>query len=159
MLIKWYNSPTLNYGMLMKGLETQASFVGFSSTFDNDDTKFPNLEIYYGYHEGLSEYPTETVELLSADDFANSSAIPLGANIGTFAIENQRLGAISVRIQLSSDNINWIDNKPPYTSDYILLKDDNIILTTTAYMSYAFHFFINLIIMIYNYFFRIILLR
>ncbi|MGO5073456.1 DNRLRE domain-containing protein [Clostridium sporogenes] len=137
LLIKWYNSPTLNYGMLMKGLETQASFVGFSSTFDNDDTKFPNLEIYYGYHEGLSEYPPETIELLSADNFANSSAIPLGPNIGTFAIENQGLGAISVRIQLSSDNINWIDNKPPYTSDYILLKDDNIILTTTAYMSYA----------------------
>lgn len=137
LLIEWYNSPALNYGMLMKGLETQTSFVGFSSTFDNDDTKFPNLEIYYGYYEGLSEYPPETIELLASDDSVNSSAIPLGPNIGTFAIENHGSGAISVRIQLSSDNINWIDNKPPYTSDYILLKDDNIILTTTAYMSYA----------------------
>ncbi|NFA59801.1 DNRLRE domain-containing protein [Clostridium sporogenes] len=137
LLIEWYNSPTLNYGMLMKGLETEASFVGFSSTFDNDGTKFPNLEIYYGYYEGLSEYPSETVELLASDDSVNSSAIPLGPNIGTFAIENQGPGAISVRIQLSSNNINWIDNKPPYTSDYILLEDDNIILTTTAYMSYA----------------------
>lgn len=137
LLIEWYNSPTLNYGMLMKGLETEASFVGFSSTFDNDATKFPNLEIYYGYYEGLSEYPSETVELLASDDSVISSAIPLGPNIGTFAIENQGSGTISVRIQLSSNNINWIDNKPPYTSDYILLEDDNIILTTTAYMSYA----------------------
>ncbi|EPY2274808.1 DNRLRE domain-containing protein [Clostridium sporogenes] len=137
LLTEWYNSPALNYGMLMKGLETQTSFVGFSSTFDNDDTKFPNLEIYYGYYEGLSEYPPEMIELLELDDSVNSSAIPLGPNIGTFAIENHGSGAISVRIQLSFDNINWIDNKPPYTSDYILLKDENMILTTTAYMSYA----------------------
>ncbi|EJO5349376.1 DNRLRE domain-containing protein [Clostridium botulinum] len=137
LLIEWYLSPNTNYGIMIKGLETETSLVGFTSTFYNQIDKFPSLEINFEYNDGLSEYPEEIVTLLSTDDFVNSYSIPLGPNIGTFAIENKGDGAISVRIQLSNDNINWLDDKLPYVSDYILLKDDNVILTTTAYMEYA----------------------
>ncbi|MGU9537551.1 DNRLRE domain-containing protein [Clostridium tepidum] len=137
LLREWYSSPNSNYGMLIKTAETEFDFISFASTSDEDESKFPKLEIYYKYCKGLSSYPKETVQLLSSEDFVNSNSIPLGPNVGTFAIENKGVGAINVRIQLSSDNINWIDNKLPYVSNYILLKGDNIILTTTAYMDYA----------------------
>ncbi|ACA55051.1 DNRLRE domain-containing protein [Clostridium botulinum] len=137
LLKEWYCAPNFNYGMLIKSLENKSSLISFASTFGSDESKFPKLEIYYKYCEGLSSYPSETVQLLSSEESVNSESIYLGPNVGTFAIENKGSGAITVRIQLSSDNINWMDNKLPYVSDYTLLKDDNIILTTTAYMNYA----------------------
>ncbi|WP_125154898.1 DNRLRE domain-containing protein [Clostridium rectalis] len=134
---EWYCNPSLNYGIVIKSFEDKSSFVSFSSTFSDDETKFPQLELRFKYCPGLSSYPMETINLLSSDDSATCTPVYLGPNIGTFAMENKGNGAITVLIQLSSDNINWIDNKLPYASDYILLKDDNIILTTTAYMNYA----------------------
>lgn len=101
LLREWYSLPNSNYGMLIKTSEAKFNFISFASTSDKDESKFPKLEIYYKYCEGLNSYPKETVQLLSSEDFVNSNSIPLGSNVGTFAIENKGIGAINVRIQLS----------------------------------------------------------
>lgn len=138
LVINWYTSPSSNYGILIKGLETATGFLGFASTFSCKSTQHPVLEIEYTCGDkNLIQYPPETITIQSSDSFVYSSSIPLGGNVATFGIQNQGPGAISARIQLSTNNVDWIDNILPFMSQYILLEGDNVTITSTGFMSYA----------------------
>lgn len=131
----WYNGSIVNNGIMIEGLESTSSIVGFRSKEYIDSSTWPQLEIVYTKGV-LTEYPVENVA--TSDSFAGSTAIPLGTGAATFGIVNTgTINSALVKVQLSPDGVNWIDDLPLAVTLPSLVPGATQIINTQGNMDYA----------------------
>ncbi|MFD3157156.1 DNRLRE domain-containing protein [Haloimpatiens sp. FM7330] len=131
----WHLGITTNYGLLIRGLESEYSLTGFVSREHPDTDIHPILEISCHSDTDLIEYPPEDVT--STGNLAYSSSILLGGGIATFCMKNLGPKPVYIFLQLSADNINWIDDHPTFIGSYQLDQGNTLTIKTSGYMPYA----------------------
>lgn len=131
----WCLGTTPNNGLVIIGLETENSLVGFRNKKYKSSENWPLLEV--NYVKGMiTQYPAEYVT--TTDVFTGSTPLYLGPQIATFAVKN--IGSANnayVLPQLSPDGILWIDNIPAYLTTPVFAPGDHLIFNTDGYMPYA----------------------
>jgi hypothetical protein len=136
LLINWLKGDSPNYGLLLTGLESQYSLTGFFSSKHKNPLMHPVITIEYSSDKDFIEYPPEKV--ISSDQWNYTPPIPLSNRVGTFGIENSGTSnSAYVKLQLSSDGQNWLDDCPVYMSITEFSPGNNAVLTTNGYMSYV----------------------
>lgn len=135
---EWYTGSVPNNGIMLTGIETARSLVGFWSREYLDSILRPTLIIQYSTlpEEGLIEYPEETVT--TTDTWTGSTPIPLGSRNATFGIINiGSANSAQVVVQLSPDGTTWIDNILPFVSISTFAPGNHLIMNTDGHMEYA----------------------
>lgn len=136
LLISWLRGSSPNYGLLLTGLESQYSLTGFFSTRYKNPLMHPVIVIEYSSDDEFIEYPPEKVT--SSDQWNYTSSIPLSNRIGTFGIQNSCISnSAYVKLQLSPDGQNWLDDSPAFMSITEFSPGNNAVLTTNGYMAYV----------------------
>lgn len=131
----WHNGSIVNNGIMLKGLESTSSIVGFRSKEYIDSSTWPQLNVVYS-KGAFTEYPVENVT--TSDSYAGSTAIPLGTGNATFGIVNTgALNSALVKVQLSPDGVNWIDDLPLAMTVPVLAPGGTQIINTQGHMNYA----------------------
>lgn len=134
----WYTGGIQNNGIMVTGLETAHSLVGFWSKEYMDNSLRPELVVQYGAppEERFIEYPEQVVT--TTDTWAGSTPIPLGMRKATFGIMNiGSANSAQVIVQLSPDGTTWIDNILPFVSVPTFAPGDHLIMNTDGHMEYA----------------------
>ncbi len=130
----WYDESVVNNGIILIGEEEIPSLIGVRSTNFQESTVWPYLEI--SMEGGITVYPVENV--VTQDNIQGSTPILLGGKKGTFGIvNNDENNSAIAYIQLSPDNITWVDNRWSFISEIVFAPGGNLILNTDGYMKYA----------------------
>ncbi|MCY6483162.1 DNRLRE domain-containing protein [Clostridium aestuarii] len=131
----WYTENTTNYGVMLRGLETENSLTVFPSRTYSLEYKHPILEVSYVIDGIIIEYEPE--DIISTGEWAYSIPIPLDNRTANFGIENNGPKNVCVITQLSADKNIWIDSHTSSVSLCTLNPGDNMVLTTNANMAYV----------------------
>lgn len=131
----WVNNSIANNGIMVVGLESTLSLVGFRSKEYVNAMQRPELVVDYAFSK-IVVYPPEYVT--TTDNFTGSTPLPLGPGSATFGIRN--IGTANnayVIVQLSADGIDWIDNILPFISVPLFGPGDHLIMNTDGHMPFA----------------------
>lgn len=101
----WYTGSIPNNGIVVTGLETANALVGFFSTYINNSSVCPLLEV--DYVKGITvKYPVE--EVTTSENWVGSSAIPLGPRTLSFSVINTGLtNDAALALEISPDGSVW----------------------------------------------------
>ncbi|WP_139902271.1 DNRLRE domain-containing protein [Clostridium thermarum] len=132
----WHKRKVSDYGLVLTGLESCYSLVGFLSNYSMDCLLHPALLVDYSPDANIIQYPPEVVT--SSDTWSFTKSLPLGGGVGTFGIQNKcTCNSAYVKLQISPDGVNWIDDFPTYMSITEFAPGDNAVLTTSGHMAYV----------------------
>lgn len=128
----WYDGSVPNNGIVIKGQESAPALIGFRSKEFGDSSNWPLLEVSFSSGV-LTSYPVKMVT--TGDSYAGSTAIPLGARrLASFGVVNtSALNSATVKVQLSPDGINWVDD----SAEVVILAGNSTVLNTTGAMEFA----------------------
>lgn len=130
----WYNGSIENNGIMLIGEEATPSLIGFRSADYQENLVRPQLEV--GIEDGIIIYPTEN--FVTQDNVLGSTPVLLRGKKCTFGIvNNSETNNAVAYIQLSPDNITWIDDRLSFISETVFEPGGSIILNTSGYMKYA----------------------
>ena len=109
-------------------------FVSFKGRRYDPHVAVPCLNIVLS--GGMEVLATE--HHLSSDINQGSNPILMSGVMVSFGIKNNSPNNnVIVGVQLSNDNVYWIDDHPPYMTEVILTPFNMIVLNTQGYMKYA----------------------
>lgn len=132
----WFRGIIPNYGLILTGVESEYSITGFLSNKFNDNSLHPSVIVDYSENNSFVQYPP--IKVISSDVWSYTPPIVLHDRIGTFGIENvSHSNSAYVKLQLSPNCFNWLDDCPTYMSINEFSPGNNAILTTNGYMAYA----------------------
>lgn len=132
----WHEKKIPNYGLVLTGLESCYSLVGYLSSYSMDCLLHPALLVDYSTDANIIQYSPEVVT--SSDTWSYTKSLPLGGGVGTFGIQNNcTCNSAYVKLQISPDGVNWIDDFPTYMSITEFAPGDNAVLTTSGHMAYV----------------------
>lgn len=134
-VVDWYSGTHQNYGLMIKGLETSASIIGFTG-IGYPDSRFWSL-LTIDISKGTTVQYTKRI-FTTNNTISASTPIPLGSSLGTFGIINSGTSNNAyVWLQLSDDQTVWIDNIFSFSTIPALTPGESLVLKTNGHMKYA----------------------